>query len=84
MASRFQSKIIKEYKSKGYKVLKLIRLNENGFPDLLLLKDGKAIFIESKEVDDTVKPLQERRIKELIELGFEAFTLQECQKKLIK
>jgi hypothetical protein len=76
MSSSFQSKIIKDYEAKGYLVLKLIRLNLNGFPDLLCLKDGKAIFIESKEENDTLKPLQEFRIQQLKDLGFEAFTLQ--------
>ena len=80
MASRFQSKIIKEYQEKGYLVLKLIRLNESGYPDLLCLKDGKAIFIESKEANDTLKPLQKHRIQQLKDLGFEAFVLQDKKK----
>ena len=77
MASSYQTKIIKEYESKGYLVLKLIRLNLNGFPDLMCLKDGKAIFIESKEANDTIKPLQKHRIQQLKDLGFEAFVMQD-------
>ena len=77
MSSRFQAKIINEYKSNGYKVLKVIKLSENGYPDLIALKNGEAIFIECKEYNDTLKPLQEHRIDELIEDGFKAFCIQD-------
>jgi hypothetical protein len=43
----------------------------------MLLKDGKASFIEIKEANDTLKPLQKHRIDELRELGFEAKCLQD-------
>ena len=59
--------------SEGWFVINLIRTSKNGIPDLLCLKDGKAVFIECKEKTDTLKPLQEFRIKQLIEMGFEAY-----------
>jgi Holliday junction resolvase len=77
MSSRFQTKIINEYKSNGYIVLNVIKLSENGYPDLIALKDGKAIFIECKEYNDSLKPLQEHRIDELINQGFKAFCIQD-------
>jgi Holliday junction resolvase len=77
MASKFQTKTKKELEKNGFKVLKLIRLSENGYPDLLALKDGKALFIEIKEANDTLKPLQKHRIDELRGLGFEAKCLQD-------
>lgn len=74
MASKLQTKIIKEYEKQGYYVINLIKTNKNGIPDLLCLKDGeKPVFIESKEINDTLKPLQEYRIKELKSKGFIAF-----------
>lgn len=57
----------------GWFVVNLIKTSKNGIPDLLCLKDGKAVFIECKEKNDTVKPLQEYRIKQLKEMGFEAY-----------
>ena len=73
MASKHQTKTIKEYESKGYYVINLIKTNKNGIPDLLCLKDGeKPLFIECKEPNDTLKPLQGYRIKELNNLGFNA------------
>lgn len=78
MASKFQSKVIKEYKSKGYKVLKIIKLSESGFPDLLCIKKGEPnIWIECKEKTDTLKPLQQYRIDELNQLGQIAFCLKD-------
>ncbi|MNL74516.1 hypothetical protein D3C87_2001630 [compost metagenome] len=41
------------------------------------LKDGKSIFIECKEADDTLKPLQKYKIDELIKLGFDAKCIQD-------
>lgn len=57
----------------GWYVVNLIKTSKNGIPDLLCLKDGKAVFIECKEKNDTVKPLQQYRINELIEMGFESY-----------
>lgn len=80
--SNFQKKTIKEYERNGYIVIKTIRLNQNGFPDLFIFKNGKTIFIESKELNDTLKPLQKLRIDQLIENGFEAFCLQDTKGKI--
>lgn len=81
MASNHQSKLIKEYEAKGYFVINLIRTNKNGIPDLLCLKENeKPLFIESKEYNDTLKPLQEYRIKELKNLGFEAIVSKAVKK----
>lgn len=72
----FQEQIQKHYEREGYLVLKMIRLNKSGYPDLQCLKDGKVLWIECKEGKDTLKPLQKLRINELIRLGFEAFAIQ--------
>ena len=80
MASNFQKKIIKEYESKGYSVLKHIRLNKSGYPDLQCIKkDTTDIWIECKEGSDTLKPLQQKRIDELIELGKIAYCIHETK-----
>jgi hypothetical protein len=59
-----------------------MRLSDNGYPDLLCLKDGKCIWIECKEATDTLKPLQKHRIDELRKEGFEAFCLQDGKGKI--
>lgn len=70
MASIFQNKTIKEYESNGWTVLKIIRLSDNGYPDLLCMKKNETdIWIECKEGKDTLKELQKLRIDELNKLG---------------
>lgn len=73
MASKHQSATIKKLQSEGWFVINLINVLPKGLPDLLALKDGKAMFIECKEATDTLKPLQEFRIKQLKQMGFEAY-----------
>lgn len=72
--SKYQAKIIKQYESEGWYVLKLVKTNKNGIPDLLCLKSGhEPTFIEVKAKKGIVSKLQEYRIKELTERGFTAF-----------
>lgn len=74
MASKHQKRLIKEYESKGYFVINLMRTNKPGIPDILCLKENeKPLFIESKELKDTVNPLQTYMINLLNRLGFIAF-----------
>lgn len=72
----YQQEIIKAYEKDGYLVLKTIRLNKSGFPDIMALKEGRTIFIEVKEENDTLKPIQKKRIDELRKNGFKAVCLQ--------
>ena len=72
----YQQKIIKQHEEMGYTVLKIIRLNKSGYPDLLCLKNGVATWIECKEPSDTLKPLQKKRIDELKANGFNAICMQ--------
>lgn len=81
MASKYQTELIQRYEKLGYYVINLIKTNKNGIPDLLCLKEGeKPMFIEVKESNDTLKPLQKFRIEELKQYGADAF----CLKKNIK
>lgn len=78
--SKFQSKIIKQYKDKGYTVLNIQKLSASGYPDLLCMKLGSSdIWIECKEGNDTIKELQKFRIKELRKLGKIAFCIHETK-----
>lgn len=67
-----------DLKAQGYLVLKIIRLNENGYPDLLAIKENKPNkWIEVKESKDTLKPIQKLRIDELNKIGNIAYCLQD-------
>jgi len=49
-----------------------------GYPDLLATKLGEVdIYIECKELNDTLKPLQKFRIDQLIVAGKKAFCIQD-------
>ena len=80
--SNFQNKVKQQMQEQGYTVLKIIKLSDGGYPDLQCLKDGKSVWIECKEKNDTLKPLQKLRIDQLIEQDFEAYCLQDGKGKI--
>ncbi|QDP57435.1 MAG: putative nuclease [Prokaryotic dsDNA virus sp.] len=66
-----QRKRIKQLEDQGYYVLKLIKTNKNGIPDLIAIKkDADVIFSEIKTKNGKVSELQQYRIKELKNNGF--------------
>ena len=68
---QIQNKRIKQLESDGYYVLKLIKTNKNGIPDLLAIPKGSnVLFSEVKTEKGKLSKLQEYRLKELGELGF--------------
>lgn len=77
LESAIQRKIIKRYEDDGYLVVKIGLCNKGGFPDLMLLKNGKASFVEVKRPGQKPRPLQEYRLRELRDAGFDAFVLTE-------
>lgn len=71
--SQIQSKKIKELEAQGYYVLKLIKTNKNGIPDIIAIpKDSDVEFYEVKGPTGKLSKLQEYRIKELTEHGIKA------------
>ena len=74
---QIQSKKIKELEGKGYYVIKLIKTNKNGIPDLLVLpKNSDAFFIEVKKEGGVLSKLQEYRINELNKHGLKTQILK--------
>lgn len=68
---QIQSKKIKQLEEQGYFVLKLMKTNKNGIPDLVALKpDEVPYFIEVKTSKGRLSKLQEYRLQELTNLGF--------------
>lgn len=68
--SKIQSKLIKRLESQGWFVIKLIKTNKNGIPDIVCFKDNDFQFIEVKREGGKLSELQKYRIKELNNLGF--------------
>lgn len=69
LESKIQAKVIKEYEVRGYYVIKLIKTNKNGIPDLLCIKKNDIIFVEVKGANGRLSQLQKYRIKELKDIG---------------
>jgi len=68
---QIQSKRIKQLESEGYYVLKLVKTNKNGIPDILAIPPNtNVIFSEVKTLKGKVSKLQEYRLKELDGYGF--------------
>jgi Holliday junction resolvase len=68
---QIQSKRIKQLEAEGYYVLKLVKTNKNGIPDVIAIPPGSAvIFSEIKTKTGVLSKLQEYRLKELDAFGF--------------
>jgi hypothetical protein len=65
-----QRQIIEYIEKLGFYVVKIIQCNKNGFPDLMVLIRGSAVFIEVKSATGKVSELQKYRHKQLQELGY--------------
>jgi Holliday junction resolvase len=65
-----QKKITNRLQKEGWLVVKLIKTNTNGIPDLMALKDGVTEFIEVKQPKGVLSEIQKIRIKQLREQGF--------------
>ena len=67
--SEIQRQLIKRYEKDGFYVIKIIKANKAGIPDLLIIKDGVAQFVEAKSATGIVSDLQRLRAKELRQFG---------------
>lgn len=67
---QIQTKRIKQLEAEGYYVLKLIRVNKTGIPDLIAIKEGEVLFSEIKTANGKLSEIQKYRMKELESYGF--------------
>jgi hypothetical protein len=71
-----EQKLVKAVKSMGGLALKFISPGFDGMPDRLILLPGRKIaFVEVKAPGKTLRPLQEKRKRQLEALGFLVFCL---------
>ena len=69
-AQQIQAKRIKELESQGFYVIKLIKTNKNGIPDLIAIPPGaNVLFSEIKTPNGRLSKLQEYRLKEVEKHG---------------
>jgi len=68
---QIQKKRIDQLEKEGYYVLKLIKTNKNGIPDVLAIPPNTpVIFSEIKTPTGKLSKIQEYRLKELDNMGF--------------
>jgi Holliday junction resolvase len=67
---QIQTKRIKQLESEGYYVIKTIKTNKNGIPDIIAIPpDSGVLFVEVKKPGEKPSPLQGFRLKELKDHG---------------
>ncbi len=73
LESKIQKKIIDKLKKDGFFIIKIIRANISGIPDILAIKNGKVFFIEVKTDNGKLSEIQKHRIQQIKENGIEVF-----------
>ena len=68
-----EHKLVKAAKERGGLAWKFTSPGTSGVPDrIILLRDGKLGFVEVKAPGKKTRPIQDRRLRELRQLGFYA------------
>lgn len=75
-----EKKLVKAVKVKGGICPKLVSPGTDGMPDRMALLPGERIlFIEVKAPGKKPRPIQELRHRQLTELGFEVYVLDDVE-----
>ena len=73
-----EKKLTQETKKRGGLALKFVSPGFDGMPDrILLMPEGKVVFVEVKAPGKRPRPLQMARHKLLRDLGFSVFILDD-------
>ena len=73
-----EQKLVKAVRLKGGLAPKFVAIGIDGMPDrLVLMNGGRIAFVEIKAKGKKLRPLQVRRKKQLEQLGFLHFTLDD-------
>lgn len=77
---KIEQRLVKEVKCVGGKCWKFVSPGTDGVPDrIVLLYEGKVGFVEVKQKGKKLRPIQEKRKKELEQLGFKVFVLDDIE-----
>lgn len=76
-----ESRLRQEAKKRGGMALKFVSPGMNGVPDrIVLLPGGKMAFVELKAPGKVPRVLQEKRIRQLRQLGFLVYVLDSTER----
>ena len=74
--SAVERKLMAEAKKRGGLAVKFVSPGLDGVPDrLVLLPEGKIAFVELKATGKSMRPLQQKRAKQLVGLGFRVYCI---------
>ena len=69
-----ERKLVTEVRKRGGLAVKFVSPGLDGVPDrLVLLPGGKIAFVELKATGKSMRPLQQKRAKQLATLGFRVY-----------
>jgi Holliday junction resolvase len=77
--SQIQRAIIQKLTAEGWLVIKLIKTNTNGIPDLICHRQGRTAYIEVKRPGYKPTPLQEYRHRQLQQQQIQVITATSLQ-----
>lgn len=81
LESLIERHLVKEVNRRDGLCLKFNSQSMTGIPDrIILMKNGTVAFVEVKQKGKKPRPLQELRMKQLRQLGFKVYTLDEKEK----
>ena len=66
---QIQKKITTQLEREGYLVLKIIKCNKSGYPDLIAVKENDTLFVEVKRPKGKLSELQKVRIEDMKKRG---------------
>lgn len=74
--SLIERKFVTEVKKRGGMAIKFVSPGLDGVPDrLVLFHGGRIAFVELKALGKSMRPLQQRRAKQLTALGFRVYCI---------
>lgn len=81
LESLIEQRLVKEVNRRDGLCLKFNSQSMTGIPDrIILMKNGTVGFVEVKQKGKKPRPLQDLRMKQLRQLGFKVYTLDEKEK----
>ena len=81
LESLIEQHLVREVNRTNGLCLKFNSQSMTGIPDrIILMKNGTVGFVEVKQKGKKPRPLQELRMKQLRQLGFKVYTLDEKEK----
>ena len=81
LESLIEQHLVREVNRREGLCLKFNSQSMTGIPDrIILMKNGTVAFVEVKQKGKKPRPLQELRMKQLRQLGFKVYTLDEKEK----